>query len=324
MYLKPRTKLRLRFNHNLTDFDEDVYFPNEGHKIKRSPMRRRYNKEGQNPWTEWYSDLGHGCEDWHTADTMIEGFIHKNIGNKFDDVFHEFMSKARVRREFHCYGYHTPKSMFLDYFEKEERWINSEGTYYVDDGGIICQTPWKPRRPKDITIYKKSGTVWMDQYIYTLKEAELLSVSVPFITLFGRDLYNEILLKKVFHEYDIERLQNRMHRQCSDTTIEEAFSQIRRYREYRHWGYCSRKKWINFLFSSRYNNIERIIPYGTKEYFQYMKEVKRSKALAIKEKKHPDRSHYDTVLKTKKLARNGEKRTKDLERRLKDIFKKGM
>lgn len=165
MYLKPRTKLRLHFNHNLADFDGDVYFPNEGHQIKRSSMRRRYNKEGQNPWTEWYSDLGHGCEDWHTADTMIEGFIHKNIGNKFDDVFHEFMGKVRVRRELHCYGYHTPKSMFLSYFEKEKRWRKREGTYYVNDDGIICQTPWKPRRPKDIVIYKTPA--WNNQYIHS-------------------------------------------------------------------------------------------------------------------------------------------------------------
>lgn len=319
MYLKPRTKLRLHFNHNLADFDGDVYFPNEGHQIKRSPMRRRYNKEGQNPWTEWYSDLGHGCEDWHTADTMIEGFIHKNIGNKFDDVFHEFMGKVRVRRELHCYGYHTPKSMFLSYFEKEKRWRKREGTYYVNDDGIICQTPWKPRRPKDIVIYKTPA--WNNQYIYTLKEDALLSISVPFITLFGKYLYDEVHAKKVFDEYELDKLHHRMNKICSDKMLDEVFNVVKRYREYKPYYYrCRYVRWIDFLFTSKYNNIERVIRYGTKEYFRYMKEKKRSKALAIKEKKHPNRSHFDATLKTKKLAHNEERRTEDFRQRLKNIF----
>ncbi len=312
MYLRPRTKLRLHFNHNLTDFDGDVYFPNEGHQIKRSPMRRRYNKEGQNPWTEWYSDLGHGCEDWHTANTMIEGFIHKNIGNKFDDVFHKFMSKVRVRRELHGYGYYTPKSIFLGYFEKNKR-RRTQGTYYVDDDGIIQQIPWKPKKPKNIIVYKEPE--WPNKYIYTLKEDALLSISIPFITLFGRDLYNEILLKKTFNEIDLDRLHSRMRKRCPDETFEAAFNRVRRYREFKHYCfyYGYNRKWINFLFNSKYNNVVRIIKYGTKEYFQYIREQKRIKSLKIKEKRHPNRTDFDNTLKNKKIAYNARKRTKDFE-----------
>lgn len=323
MYLKPRTKLRLHFNHDLSDFDEDVYFPNEGHQIKRSPMRRRYNKEGRNPWTKWYSDLGHGCEDWHTADTMIEGFIHKNIGNKFDDVFHEFMNKVRIRRELHCYGYHTPKSMFLGYFEKDKR-RRTQGTYYVDDNGIIRQIPWKPKKPKDIIVYRELK--WPNKYIYTLREDALLSISVPFITLFGRDLYNEILFKKTFDEIDLDRLYIRMRKHCSDETFEVAFNQVRRYREFKHYCYYYRRnrKWVNFLFNSKYNNMVHVIKYGTKEYFQYIREQKRIKSLATKGKRHPDRTNFDNILKDKKVAHNVKKRTERFEQLLKNNFKSEM
>lgn len=313
MYLKSRTKLRLHFNHSLDDFSEDVYLPNEGHQIKRSPMRRRYNKEGQNPWTEWYSDLGHGCDDYRAANRMINGFIRKNVGNKFDGVFHEFMSKARVKREIRCYGYHTPESMFLDYFEKEER-LRAWKTYYIDDDGIIRQIPKEPRRLKDIIIYKKGPIDFSDRYIYTLREDNLLSISIPFTMLFGRDLYNEILRKKTFTEYSLRVLRHKMNKLHSDDVIDEVFNSIRKYREYRLFYGSYNTKLEQYLFSSKYNNIERIIKYGTKEFLKYWREKKRLKALAIKEKRHPDRTEYDFTLKRKKIQRNNDKRAEKLSR----------
>lgn len=320
MYLKPRTKLRLHFNHTLNDYDDidDVYFPNEGHRIKRAPMRRRYNKEGQNPWTEYHSDLGHGCVDLHTADTMIEGFIHKNIGNKFDDVFHEFVTKAKFHRSLHCYGHHTPHSMFLDYFEKEKH-HRGQGDYYVDDNGLICQVPWEPRRSKDITIYRKLKW-WHDKYIYTLREDALRSVSAQFISLFGENLYEEILHKRVYKELEYRELCRRLTKHHNSNAIEEAFNQVRRFRDSRSY-WCERTKWEGFLFSSKYNNIERVIRYGTKEYFKYLKEQKHAEAMALREKRHPDRSSYDSTLKTQKLRRNARKREEAFERMLKDLFK---
>lgn len=321
MYRKPRTKLRLHFNHSLSNFDEDMYFSNEGHQIRRSPMRRRYNKEGQNPSVEWYSDLGHGHCKWHTMNTMIEGFINKNIGNRFNDVFHKFMNKPRIHIGFHCYGYYTPRSMFLDFFERDRN-RRYEGDYYIDNDGLIQQIPLKPRRPRDIII-RKGLNLYERQYTYTIREDAILSISKPFIALFGKDLYDRILSKRIFDDIDFTRLYRKMSEVCSVEDWDEAFSTVRRYREYKYYFYISTSdKWKSFLFTYKDNDIEHIIRYGTKEYFQYIKEQKRLKALKKKEQRHPDRSHYETTLKTKKLARNGEKRTKDFKQRLKNIFEK--
>lgn len=324
MYLRPRTKIRLHFNHNLTDFDEDAYFPNEGHQIKRSPMRRRYNREGQNPWMEW---LDHGNTRWRAIHNVMYGLLDKYVGKPYNDlvsVWRERVFNGKLKHIRTCKRQTWVD--FLNDLEDEFRppRFSKYDSYYIDDDGIIRKTPPRPHSGRNITIYKKTQPVWNDQYIYTLKADALLSVSTPFKELLGVDLYNEILSKKVYRESELYLLRCRIRKRHSDTNIDEAFNKVRRYREHRRYYYGSNPKWVSFLFDSKYNNVERVILYGTKEYFKYIKEQKRAKALAVKAKKNPDRTNFDNTLKEKKIANNGKKRTEDFERRLKDIFKREM
>lgn len=110
---------------------EEIYKNERLYQPSKQKRRLRWTR-GKVPQMEWYSDLHHF--NWDELTKPIDGFIAKNVGKPFDEVFSKFCERYG-NKYIYCYGTQSCREYFLKCFNG---W---RAEYTVDENGLIQLLP---------------------------------------------------------------------------------------------------------------------------------------------------------------------------------------
>lgn len=232
---KRRFKKSWKANH-----DNGQLMEHEGFNVPKMAMRTRYTTDGENPYVWHYH---HRPQDKFKV--LIKRFIIKHIGNKFDEVYSEFVKK---------YGnkYYNSKDLFKTYIVK-----NKDGIY-VDDMGVISRT-CPESKSKDIVIYKKD-----DNYVWKPIPRAWNAGRRVLIPLLGFHTYQYMAT----HEHTDSQLKE-FEKKISKRLTPEVIELLRSIEVFKNFGYWA-KDLHNFLFKCTYKTkIEKVIKYKSKEWYDF-------------------------------------------------------
>lgn len=263
------------------DLYGDVYTQERKFQPRKQHMRIRWNRRSK-PTMEWYSDLDHGR--WE-LDIEINGFIEKNVGKSFAEVYSKFCKDPRFS-DSKVMSWELPRQRFISCFKNPKLKKNrnvalykrcrySEPDYIIDDQGLIQINPdrWeKPvsnkvhmHLPESMCVYHRR----VDRNVYILHD------------LLKPHIYRELTKPEPSQEaieVAIEEVK------WNFAVVYERFKKISgRYYTVHNVDYV-----INSLFPKTYTISSVKVTKNTKEYFILKRKIKSAKA----NKKKPDNSAY--------------------------------
>lgn len=267
---------------------ERAYGRSLGAQPRKQRMRQRWTR-GVSPWSEWcdhYRDNFHG---------IIERYIGKHIGQKYDDVYSKFLKDPRFK-DSNMSDWHRPREIFNDYIANnsyKEKWCRWKHTYLVDSEGRIQLNPDRFKRNRHNKIYRKPEGE--RKIIYKVNKEHVIRLYAPLCSMFGveefRYLMNTDYISPSKHsDYAIyfHRHEDHAKEIVNWARSIKAFG-FRHNKFYSH--YCLYDA-LAILFDKTLEPLEEI-PRGTKEYYIEIANIKKRKRQYEASRRHPDRSLYD-------------------------------
>lgn len=287
------------FGDELDDTLGHAYENERKYQGSKQHIRLRWSR-GKVPNIEYWSDCGHSR---HELYGLIDKFIRKRIGQKFDKVYSEFLKDPRFKDSNMSFT-NRPRDIFKDYICIDERYhrIRStwRDTYMVDSEGRIQLNPNRFIRKKNRNLvirrpYEQREVRYKINHInvYRLRDAIILH--------WGWNRYFKLIsntyLTKEQYEGDFFKLIFDIKYSGHANAILAAAKEIEGCRQFlrRYWYIC-KNDLKELLFKEIYAPNEEYIR-GTRGYYIKLAEIKQAERKADKARKHPDRSAYERTLK---------------------------
>lgn len=279
---------------------DNVYKNERKYQSSKQHMRLRWNR-GKNPLIEWWDDLSHNRNELYG---LIDSFIRKRVGRKFDDVYSEFLKDPRFK-DSNMNWTQRPRDIFKDYIMEDKRfcrWRSTwRDTYIVDSDGYIRINPDKFVRKKNRNLIIRKP--YEEREVrYAINHINVYRLRDAIIQHWGWDKYlrliNNTYLTKEQYQGEFFKLIFDFRYSGHANSILEYSKNIEGCVQFLKRGYFSygRNDLKELLFREMYAPNEEYI-YGTREYYIKLSELKKLERKTRKARKHPNRSAYDYTLK---------------------------
>lgn len=284
--------------HEMDDVLGPVYKEEREYQGSKQHMRLRWNRK-KVPTMEWYDDLGHNR---HEIYNLIDKFIRKRVGQKFDDVYSEFLKDPRFKDSKVSWN-NRPRDIFNEYICEDKRFGRRNtwrDAYIVDSEGRIQLNPDKPvhKKNRDLVIrvpYEERELRYEINHKNVFRLRDIIIehwgwnkyLMLVYNDYLSSEVYDANFFKLLFSPFNSRRI----------TAMYEAAKNIRGcFPKYHYFSYKSTSTIIkDLLFRERYAPLETY-KYGTRAYFIKRAEIKQQQRKAYKARKHPDRSDFDRTL----------------------------